>query len=96
MAEKGAKIRVHDPAGMPGTKEIFPEYTYAANAYEACEGADVVVLFTEWNQYRALDLAELKAKMNDPVFVDLRNVYSRRKWPRLVLTIIRWEDPNRE
>ena len=76
LAEKGATIRCHDPEGMPGCKEIFPDFYYADNAYDACEGADVVVLFTEWNQYRALDLAELQARMAGKVFVDLRNVYN--------------------
>ena len=76
LAEKGAIIRAHDPQGMKDAAKLYPDFTYVASAYEACEGADAVVLFTEWNQYRALDLAELKAKMKGAVFVDLRNVYS--------------------
>ncbi len=76
LAEKGAKIRAHDPQGMEEAAVMYPDFTYVDNAYDACEGADIVVLFTEWNQYRALDLAELKAKMKGAVFVDLRNVYS--------------------
>ena len=55
---------------------MFPDFDYVKNAYEASENADVIVLFTEWNQYRALDLQELKSKMKSPVFVDLRNVYN--------------------
>ncbi|MCI5166866.1 MAG: UDP-glucose 6-dehydrogenase, partial [Candidatus Electrothrix sp. GM3_4] len=43
--------------------------------YEACEGADAVILMTEWNQYRALDFERLKGSMNTPIFIDLRNVY---------------------
>jgi len=76
LFEKGAKIRAHDPQGMEETAKIFPDFTYCASAYDACEGADIVVLFTEWNQYRALDLERLKEAMNSPVFVDLRNVYT--------------------
>ncbi|HIQ37429.1 MAG TPA: UDP-glucose/GDP-mannose dehydrogenase family protein [Desulfocapsa sulfexigens] len=79
LAEKGAKIRAHDPQGMKEAKKMYPDFTYVENAYEACEGADVVVLFTEWNQYRALDLAELKSKMKGAIFVDLRNVYSPKQ-----------------
>jgi len=76
LAEKGAKIRAHDPQAMAEAKKMYPDFTYLESPYEACEGADAVVLFTEWNQYRALDLKELKAKMKGTVFVDLRNVYS--------------------
>lgn len=79
LAEKGAIIRAHDPQAMKGAQKIYPDFVYVNNAYEACEGADVVVLFTEWNQYRALDLAEIKASMKGAIFVDLRNVYSPKQ-----------------
>ncbi|MDH4319240.1 MAG: UDP binding domain-containing protein, partial [Desulfobulbaceae bacterium] len=54
---------------------MFPDFEYKENAYDACQGADAVVLLTEWNQYRALDLERIKGLLNAPVFVDLRNVY---------------------
>jgi UDPglucose 6-dehydrogenase len=79
LVEKGAKVRAHDPQAMEECKKQYPDFTYVENAYEACEGADIVVLFTEWNQYRALDLAEMKSKMKGSVFVDLRNVYSPKQ-----------------
>ena len=79
LLEKGAKIQAHDPQGMDEAAKMFPDFTYVKNAYEACENADAVVLFTEWNQYRALDLQELKSKMKSPVFIDLRNVYTPAK-----------------
>ena len=79
LVEKGAKIRAHDPQAMEEAKKDYPDFTYVENAYEACEGADIVVLFTEWNQYRALDLAEIKSRMKGNVFVDLRNVYSPKQ-----------------
>ena len=76
LAEKGAILRAHDPKGMEEAKQCLPKsIEYAQNAYEAAEGADCVVLMTEWNQYRALDLERLKGKMRSPVFIDLRNVY---------------------
>jgi len=75
LLEKGACIRAHDPQGMKSAAERFPEFKYVNNAYEACDGADVLVLFTEWDQYRALDIQELKKRLKFPVFVDLRNVY---------------------
>ncbi len=76
LLEKGATIRAHDPKGMDEAKKYLPEdIEYADNAYMACEGADAVVLMTEWNQYRALDLERIKKMMHVPVFIDLRNVY---------------------
>ena len=75
LYEKGAKIQVHDPQGMEEAVRLFPNFKYMKNAYEVCEGADAVVLLTEWNQYRALDLAQIKKSMKTPIFMDLRNVY---------------------
>ena len=76
LLEKGATIRAHDPKGMEEAKKYLPEgIQYVENSYEACEGADVVVLMTEWNQYRALDFDRIASLLSKPVFVDLRNVY---------------------
>ncbi len=76
LLEKGATIRAHDPQGMEEAKKYLPEgIQYVADAYEACTGADAVVLMTEWNQYRALDLDRLASLLNAKIFVDLRNVY---------------------
>jgi UDPglucose 6-dehydrogenase len=54
---------------------VLSDVTYATDAYDCAEGADALVLITEWNAYRALDLARLKQRMRAPVVVDLRNVY---------------------
>lgn len=76
LLEKGAVIRAHDPKGMEEARKYLPEgIEYVDNAYDACDGADVVVLMTEWNQYRALDLDKISSLLANPVFVDLRNVY---------------------
>jgi UDPglucose 6-dehydrogenase len=76
LLEKGATVRAHDPKGMEEAKKYLPEgVEYASGAYEACEGADAVILMTEWNQYRALDFEKLKGSMKTPIFIDLRNVY---------------------
>ena len=79
LQEKGAILKVHDPKGMEEAAQMFPGWTYVNNAYEACRNADAVVLLTEWNQYRALDLKKIKNLMNNPVFIDLRNVYEPGK-----------------
>ncbi len=75
LQEKGAKIQAHDPQSMKEAAKYLPGVMFVNNAYEACEGADAVVLMTEWNQYRALDLARIKSLLKNPIFIDLRNVY---------------------
>ena len=75
LVEMGACITAHDPVSMSNAAELIPGIHFASSAYEAVEDADAVILMTEWNQYRALDLPRLKSIMKQPVFVDLRNVY---------------------
>jgi len=76
LLEKGARIRAHDPKGIEEAKKYLPAaIEYVNTPYEAVENADCVVLMTEWNQYRALDLERIKNGLKAPVFVDLRNVY---------------------
>ncbi|MBW1659908.1 MAG: UDP-glucose/GDP-mannose dehydrogenase family protein [Deltaproteobacteria bacterium] len=80
LLESGAKVRAFDPAALGEAQKVFGDtVTYASNAYEVAEGADAVVLMTEWNQFRSLDLQELKGRMKTPIFVDTRNVYDPRK-----------------
>jgi len=85
LVEKGAILRAHDPQGVEEAKKYLPpEIVYSTNAYEACAGADAVVLLTEWNQYRALDLERIKASMKQPAaFIDLRNVYEPARLKKL-------------
>ena len=78
LLDKGARLRAHDPQGMVAAAPMLPTgVTYYDDLYEAVEGSDAVVLMTEWNQYRGLDLARLRDLMRGDVFVDLRNVYER-------------------
>jgi len=80
LLKEGAGVRVFDPAAIGEAQKIFKDtIAYTENAYEAAEGADALVLMTEWNQFRGLDLDELKKRMNSPVFVDTRNVYDPAK-----------------
>ncbi|MGA7276361.1 MAG: UDP-glucose/GDP-mannose dehydrogenase family protein [Desulfocapsaceae bacterium] len=76
LIEKGAIVRAHDPQGIAEARNLLPDsIIYTENSYEACKGADAVVLMTEWNQYRALDLERLGTVMKQRIFIDLRNVY---------------------
>ncbi len=75
LQDMGAAVRAYDPAGMEQAKPLLPDIAYADSAYACAQGADALVIVTEWEQFRALDLARLKAIMARPVVVDLRNVY---------------------
>ena len=77
LEAKGCDIRAHDPAAMENFKLFHPELTYCDSPYEACEGAEVAILVTEWNQYRQLDFAWLSETMSGNSFLDCRNVYDR-------------------
>ena len=68
-------MRGYDPAGMELAKPLLPDVLYCQSAYSAAEDADAVVIATEWEQFRALDLSRLKAIMAQSVIVDLRNIY---------------------
>ncbi len=76
LQKAGATIRAFDPEGMNEAKKLMPDLTYCKDAYECMTGADALVLITEWNEFRALDLARVKSVLRQPVLVDLRNVYS--------------------
>ncbi|MAS43500.1 MAG: UDP-glucose 6-dehydrogenase [Rhodobacteraceae bacterium] len=75
LVGKGAKVSVTDPEGRREGEALLPGVRWAEDAYDAASGADAVVLLTEWNQFRALDLKRLRAGMAGGAFVDLRNVY---------------------
>ena len=72
----GAKVRVADPQGKREGEALLPGVTWCDNAYQATQGADAVVILTEWNEFRALDLARMAAKMASPRMADLRNIYA--------------------
>ncbi|TPG15382.1 UDP-glucose dehydrogenase family protein [Sphingomonas oligophenolica] len=77
LGDAGVAVRGYDPEGIESAKEVMPDITYCRDAYEAATGADAVVIVTEWDAFRALDLTRLKQVMTAPVMVDLRNVYRR-------------------
>ena len=71
----GADVRAYDPAAMAGARELLPAVVYSADPYALADGADGLVLVTEWNEFRQLDLGRVKASMRRPVMVDGRNIY---------------------
>ena len=79
LERAGAAVRAFDPAAMPGAMALHPRVHFATDAYDCAAGADFVVLATEWNEFRKLDLPRLGAKMRARVMVDLRNVYDPKE-----------------
>ena len=75
LQDAGATIRAYDPAAMHEAQPLLPDVQWCSDAYDAAKGADVLVLITEWNEFRALDFEQLGALMRTRVLVDLRNVY---------------------
>jgi len=75
----GARIRAFDPEAMPAFAVEFPAVTYCDSAYAAAEGADALVIVTEWNQFRALEPRRLEKALRQPLIVDLRNLYDPAK-----------------
>ena len=71
----GAHVRGYDPAAMERTRAMLPELEYTRDAYELASGADALVVVTEWNEFRQLDLRRLKTSMRTPVVIDGRNIY---------------------
>jgi len=72
---EGCAVRVYDPAGMEEGSKLLRTATPCADAYDAARGADALVLMTEWNLFRNLDLPKIKSALRHPLFIDLRNVY---------------------
>jgi UDPglucose 6-dehydrogenase len=71
----GASIKAYDPAAMEQARRIFPQVEYCQDEYEAARSSNALVIVTEWNQFRSLDLKRLRSEMREPNIVDLRNIY---------------------
>jgi UDPglucose 6-dehydrogenase len=75
LVDAGAAVCAYDPQGVDAARPMLPPITYAEDAYSASNGADCLVIVTEWNEFRSLDFARLKAVMKTPRLFDLRNIY---------------------
>ena len=75
LSNAGANLHAYDPEGMKEAAELLKGVTFCDDAYTPLEDADAVVIITEWNEFRALDLERVKSSMKKPVMVDLRNIY---------------------
>jgi UDPglucose 6-dehydrogenase len=75
LQKEGANIRAYDPQAMNNAARFFADVTFCRDAYETAEGADALVIATEWNEFRALKLERIRTRLKQPVIIDLRNVY---------------------
>ncbi|HAG53441.1 MAG TPA: UDP-glucose 6-dehydrogenase [Alphaproteobacteria bacterium] len=76
MQKMGASIKAYDPAAIEEAKHELTDVKYGSDEYSVCDNADALVILTEWTQFAVLDLELVKAKLNNPILVDLRNLYS--------------------
>jgi UDPglucose 6-dehydrogenase len=76
LLEAGAAIRAFDPEGMDEARPLLADVTWCEDSYDAMSDADAVIILTEWNEFRALDLARAKSLLSKPLMIDLRNIYS--------------------
>jgi UDPglucose 6-dehydrogenase len=79
LLEEKARVRAYDPVSMKEARKILPQVKYCEDSYDAVKGADALVIVTEWNQFRNLDLDRIRKLLKEPYFFDLRNIYDPQK-----------------
>jgi len=79
LIKLGAKIKAYDPVAMDEAKKVIKDIEYCDGPYECADGADALVILTEWNQFRILDIQKLRHSLKEPILFDLRNVYEPEK-----------------
>jgi UDPglucose 6-dehydrogenase len=75
LLKEGVEIRAYDPQSMERAKEIFPDITYCKDPYEVCEDCDGLVILTEWDEFKKLDLKKVKQLLKAPILIDGRNIF---------------------
>ena len=86
LLEQGAVVRAFDPVGMPGAENLNSEIRMAEDPYTLAEGCDAIVICTEWNEFKHLDMARIHGLMRQPVVIDGRNIYEPREMDALGFT----------
>jgi len=88
LKEAGASIRAYDPEGMDQARTLLNGIDYASDAYACADGADALVIVTEWDAFRALDLDRIGTLLKAPVIIDLRNIYRPDEMRRYGFTYV--------
>jgi UDPglucose 6-dehydrogenase len=88
LQKKGAKVRAYDPVAMDVAKDLLEDVDFCKSAYEVADGSDALVLLTEWNQFRMLDIKKIKSLLRSPIVVDLRNIYEPENMKKFGFTYV--------
>ena len=88
LQNAGAKVRAYDPEGMDEAKKLLENIDYCDDAYKTLPNADVLVIVTEWNVFRALDMEKVKDLLKSPILVDMRNIYEPKIMRKLGFTYV--------
>ena len=83
LLSEGAILQVYDSQAMKGAKKIFPELTYCKNPYETCKNAELLLILTEWEEFKNLDLLKVKKLLQKPYLIDARNIYEPKRMKEL-------------
>lgn len=94
LLEQGAIVKAYDPQGMPNMRQIFPEIEYVDNAYSAAVKADALIVLTDWEEFRSLDLFKIKSAMHQPNIVDARNMFDAKALKELGIKVANIGRPN--
>lgn len=86
LLKESAHIKCFDPLAMDNARKILPNLTYCQDEYETARDSDALVIATEWNQFRNLDLLKIKKLLKSPILLDLRNLYDPEKTKALGFT----------
>jgi len=88
LQDAGARVRAYDPQGMEQARSVLNAVDYAVDAYTCAEGADALVVMTEWDMFRSLDLVRIRSLLKSPIVVDLRNIYRPEEMAKLGFTYV--------
>ena len=88
LLKGGATVRAYDPVGMPGAAKLMPAIEMAEDAYALAEGSDALVICTEWNEFKQLDLQRIKGLLRNPIIIDGRNIYEPLDMAQLGFTYV--------
>ncbi|RYD60965.1 MAG: UDP-glucose/GDP-mannose dehydrogenase family protein, partial [Sphingomonadales bacterium] len=88
LQDAGATVRAYDPEGVEQARAVLSDVAFCASPYDAADKADALVIVTEWDEFRALDLGRMKTVLNRPLLVDLRNIYPAEEAKRAGFTLV--------
>jgi UDPglucose 6-dehydrogenase len=86
LRREGAAVRAFDPVAMNVARKLISNIAFCANAYEVAEGADALVVLTEWNEFKQLDMSRIRSAMKQPILIDGRNIYQPEDLKQLGFT----------